>query len=507
MRAGRRDPHLPRRGGLQDRRPPRPQPRRGRADHRAAPGLRLARRTGSSSTPATRATCTSCSPAARTSPGCKSKGGLSGYPSRAESEHDVIENSPRLHRARLGRRPRQGQRAARPRRPRGRRDRRRRADRRHGLGGAEQHRRRQGPPAGHRRQRQRALVRARPSAASPTTWPPCAPPTATSASWPGARTLLERTPVVGQPALRDAARREEGPQGLHRPAGHVRGPRPEVRRPDRRPRHRGRGVRAAARQALRRPGASCTASPRRAAATSPPSRTRPTASTASARSTRTPACRSRPPAPDWTSVFGEEMVKLGHGARGRRRDHRRDAAPGRPDQVRQGVPRPGLRRRHRRAARRRLGGRPGHRRPAPGRRGLRDLPQPGLRPGPDGRRAAPLRGDLRPGPGRRHRHRRRLAQRHVGHVDPPGRARPADRRPARRRPAARPAARGRRRSTTRRPWSATPRARSARAVAAVGRIGGMDVLRAPAPGGASSPTCCSSRSARWPRCAWRSPTC
>ena len=42
----------------------------------------------------------------------KSKGGLSGYPSRAESEHDVIENSPRLHRPRLGRRPRQGQRGA-----------------------------------------------------------------------------------------------------------------------------------------------------------------------------------------------------------------------------------------------------------------------------------------------------------------------------------------------------------------------------------------------------------
>ena len=74
------------------------------------------------------------------------------------------------------------------RRPRRRRHRRRRADRRHGLGGAEQHRRRQGPPAGHRRQRQRALLRARPSAAWPTTWPPCAPPTATSASSPAART-------------------------------------------------------------------------------------------------------------------------------------------------------------------------------------------------------------------------------------------------------------------------------------------------------------------------------
>ena len=43
------------------------------------------------------------------------------------------------------------------------------------------------------------------------------------------------------------------------------------------------------------------------------------------------------------------------------------------------------------------------------------------------------------------------------------------------------------------------------AVPAVGRIGGMDVLREP--GGRRAPTCCWSRSARWPRCAWRSPTC
>ena len=48
----------------------------------------------------------------------KSKGGLSGYPSPAESEHDVIENSPRLDGARLGRRPRQGQRGAGQGRPR-----------------------------------------------------------------------------------------------------------------------------------------------------------------------------------------------------------------------------------------------------------------------------------------------------------------------------------------------------------------------------------------------------
>ena len=72
---------------------------------------------------------------------------------------------------------------------------------------------------------------------------------------------------------------------------------------------------------------------------------------ASARSTPTPACRSRPRGADWTSVFGEEMVKLG--------EEREDivaitAAMLHPvglHQVREGVPRAGLRRRHRRAAR------------------------------------------------------------------------------------------------------------------------------------------------------------
>ena len=92
------------------------------------------------------------------------------------------------------------------------------------------------------------------------------------------------------------------------------------------------------------------------------------------------------------------------------------------------LPRPHLRRRHRRAARRHLRRRAGDGRPAPGRRGLRDVPQPGLRPGADGRRAAPVRRHLRARPRRGHRRRRRLPQRHVGHVDPPGRARPAARR-------------------------------------------------------------------------------
>ena len=122
-------------------------------------------------------------------------------------------------------------------------------------------------------------------------------------------------------------------------------------------------------------------------------------------------------------------------APGRRRDHRGDALPGRPRPVRRGVPRAHLRRRHRRAARRHLRRRPGDGRPAPGGRDLRDLPQPGLRPGADGRRAAQVRRHVRARPGRRHRRRRRQPQRHVGHVDPAGRARACGCRAARRRPA------------------------------------------------------------------------
>ena len=129
----------------------------------------------------------------------------------------------------------------------------------------------------------------------------------------------------------------------------------------------------------------------------------------------------------------------------RRRDHRGDAAPDRPGRLRRAVPRADLRRRHRRAARAHLGRRPGDGRAAPRRRRLLDVPQPGLRPAADGRRPAPPAGDRRPRPGRGHRHGRRLAQRHVGHVDPLRRARRAAGRAARRGDAARGAARGGRR--------------------------------------------------------------
>ena len=212
---------------------------------------------------------------------------------------------------------------------------------------------------------------------------------------------------------------EEGPQGLRRPAGHVRGPRPEVRRPGRRARRRARSSRrCAAAKRLRRPGDRALRDRARAAATRRPRTTKPTDA---------PAARMRPatgaPVAKPAAVL-DHRLRRGDGARsrrqraGRRRDHRGDAGPGRAGAVRRDVPGPGLRRRHRRAARGHLGGRAGHGRAAPGGRGLRDVPEPGLRPGADGRGPAPAAGHLRARPGRRHRRRRRQPPRHVGPVDP-----------------------------------------------------------------------------------------
>ena len=142
-------------------RAPRSQPRRRRADHRAAPGVRLAARHHGlrHRPPGLRAQAAHRPP--DFSAAAPARAGCPGYPSRAESEHDVVENSHASTALSLGRRHRQGQRAARPRRPARRRGHRRRcAHRRHGLGGAQQHRRRAGPPARDRRQRQRPLLRA-----------------------------------------------------------------------------------------------------------------------------------------------------------------------------------------------------------------------------------------------------------------------------------------------------------------------------------------------------------
>ena len=141
--------------------------------------------------------------------------------------------------------------------------------------------------------------------------------------------------------------------------------------------------------------------------------------------------------PTWTGVFSDAIVEAG-----RERDDvvAITAAMLQPvglARIRRGIPRPCLRRRHRRAARGHLRRRSclcGH---APGGRGLRHVHEPRLRPGADGCRAAQGAGHLRPRPGRRHRRRRRLPQRHVGPVDLPDRPRAADRSPARRPAAAR----------------------------------------------------------------------
>ncbi|CAM5620876.1 GTP 3',8-cyclase [Streptomyces griseoloalbus] len=188
---------------------------------------------------------------------------------------------PRLHRARLGRRARQGPPGARREGARGRRRRRRRAHRRHGVGGAEQHCRRQGPPAHRRRQRQRTLL-------CPHHRRPRQPPRR-----PAHHRRLRTRPGLGQgrppahppgrPArLRGPARGEEGLQGRLRPPGPLRGPGPEVRRGRSTATTSGPWSPRCAAPNASTARSSCTASPRRAAATNPPSPTRRTTSTRSA---------------------------------------------------------------------------------------------------------------------------------------------------------------------------------------------------------------------------------
>ena len=159
----------------------------------------------------------------------------------------------------------------------------------------------------------------------------------------------------------------------------------------------------------------------------------------------------------WTDVFADEIVRIGQ----RRSDvvaitaammhpvglhHFQARFPERTFDV-------GIAEQHAATSRRR----PGDGRPAPGGRRLRDVPQPGLRPGADGRRPAPLRRHVRARPGRRDRRRRRQPQRHVGHVDPPGRARPAARRARATAPGCASCSARRSRSTTPRPCVRFPK--------------------------------------------------
>jgi 1-deoxy-D-xylulose-5-phosphate synthase len=85
-----------------------------------------------------------------------------------------------------------------------------------------------------------------------------------------------------------------------------------------------------------------------------------------------------------------------------RRHHRGDAGPDRAGRVRRALPRPDVRRRHRRTARHGLRRGARARRHASGGGDLLDVPQPRLRPAAAGRRTAQVRRDLRPRPCGRH---------------------------------------------------------------------------------------------------------
>ena len=143
----------------------------------------------------------------------------------------------------------------------------------------------------------------------------------------------------------------------------------------------------------------------------------------------------------------------------RGRGHRGDALPDRPVPVRRGLPGPGLRRGHRGAARRHQRRGPGHGRPAPGGGHLLHVPEPGLRPGADGRGPAQAAGDAGAGPGRGDRAGRRQPSRHVGRVDHAARPGHEDCRAAGRQAGSRAAQRGGGGVRRARPWSGSPRAR------------------------------------------------
>ena len=267
---------------LQDRRAPRPQPRRGRADHRAAPGLRLAARHDRlrHRPPVLRPQ--AAHRPARLHQAARSRAGCPATRAAAESEHDVVENS----HASTALSWADG--IAKAHRLRGESDRHIVAVIGDGAltGGmawealnniavdkdlplvivVNDNERSYAPTIGGLADHL-ATLRTTRGYERFLDWGKC---------------TLGRTPGRRRPMYEHAARGEEGPQGHRRPAGDVRGPRPEVPRPGRRPRRAGGRARAAPAPAPSAARSSCTSSPRRAAATHPPATTRPTSSTASA---------------------------------------------------------------------------------------------------------------------------------------------------------------------------------------------------------------------------------
>ena len=183
----------------------------------------------------------------------RQEGGLSGYPSQAESDHDIVENS----HASTALSYADGLAKA------------------YAIRGEDRHvvavigdgaltggmawealnniaiAKRQ--PPGHRGQRQRAVLHADHRRSGDRAHQPAHQPALRAAARRG-QEAPQRRPRRRPRGVRRPARHEEGHEGRPRPPGPLRGPRPQVRRPRRRPRPGRDGAGADPGQAVRRAG-------------------------------------------------------------------------------------------------------------------------------------------------------------------------------------------------------------------------------------------------------------
>ena len=247
------DPRRRHRRGGQVRWAPRLEPRSRRAHHRPAPGVRLAARRDPLGHRAPRLPAQDPHRPPRTaSTSCARPSGLSGYPSRAESEHDWVENS---HASTIlsyadgfAARPGAASRLDPPPHRRG--DRRRIDDRRHGLRGPQQPGP-QRPQGDHHPQRQRSVLRPHRLPPDRERGPHPPQPELHEAAGP-VRTARPRRPGGRRPHRVGHGRRLRRHARDVRAAGVLRVPGRPLHGSVRRPRHRGHGAGAAPRGHLRR---------------------------------------------------------------------------------------------------------------------------------------------------------------------------------------------------------------------------------------------------------------